>query len=436
MKLPGSLLWRTLVVILAALLVSQATALWLLREYVAKPRAARAMNSFVSHLKTISAALETMDDSEERTFLKHIAEKDGIRIVPVEGMQGMRPAPDRPFLQLFRERLREVFGSKAEVYVREADAASDKPVIWVHLPMGDGSDYWVVFSRRRFDEAPVGAYVTWGAAGLAISLLASFFIIWRLNRPLRRLSQAAEEIGQGGEPGPVPESGPAEVRSVARAFNQMAEGLQRIQRERATFLAGVSHDLRTPLGHLRLEVEVQDKLDTATRSSMIADLDDMKAILEQFIDFARSEAGEPLFPVNLSELANDSAERWTRAGAQVQCELGEVPALMLRPLAMQRLVGNLLANAARHGGGAIEVHTAVSGGRAILSVLDRGPGIPPDFADYLKRPFTRVNEARSGTSGAGLGLAIADRIAKLHGGLLDLLPRDGGGLEARVTLPM
>jgi two-component system osmolarity sensor histidine kinase EnvZ len=417
----------------AALLVSEGIEAWLTSEYVSKPRTERAIKHFVNHLKTISAAMETMDDPEEREFIRRLAAKDGLRIEPVVGMQGMHLAPDQPRLQPARERIREVFGRQTEMYEKEGESAEDR--IWVLLPMDGGSDYWVAFPRVRVDDAGI-TYAIWGTAGLGIALIASFFIIWRLNRPLRRLANAAEQVGHGVEPGAVPESGPSEIRAVARAFNHMTQGLQRIQRERAMFLAGISHDLRTPLSHLRIEVEVQDGLDPEARRGMVQDLDDMNAILEQFIDFARSEASEPLFPVNLSELANDSAERWTRSGAAVHCDLAEMPELMLRPLAMQRLVGNLLANAVRHAGGEIQVRTAMDKDRAVISVLDRGPGIPPGSADHLKEAFTRRDASRGGSAGAGLGLAIADRIAKLHGGFLDLLPREGGGLEARVTLPL
>ena len=161
----------------------------------------------------------------------------------------------------------------------------------------------------------------------------------------------------------------------------------------------------------------------------------MNAIIDQFIDFMRSEADEPLSPVNLAELARSCAERAARTGVQARCELSDVPTLMLRPLAMQRLVDNLLGNAARHAGGEILVRTEHADGLACLSVLDRGPGIPPDMVERLKEPFTRRDEARSGSSGAGLGLAIANRVAALHGGKLELLPRAGGGLEARLLLP-
>ncbi len=440
--LPASLLWRTLIVMIAALVLSQAAAMWLLHEYVTQPRHAARVGQFVSHLKTISAALATMDPAQQEHFIAAIAEKEGIRIMPVRGDERMHPAGNVMPMRLFRERIREIFGPQAEVYVRGADNGGAGPgrpgpqVLWIRLPGGERG-FWVAFPRGRIDRDPAAALVAWGAAGLAIAIAATFFLVFRLNRPLAELARAAEKLGKGGDPAPVSETGPSEIRAVARAFNQMKDDLQQGQRERATFLAGISHDLRTPLARLRLEVEMLgDTGGAGTQRGMVQDLDDMNAIIDQFIDFTRSEAAEPRVPVNLGELARSCAERAARGGADVRCELGDVPVMMLRPLAMQRLVDNLLANAARHAGGQVTLRTATGEGRATISALDRGPGIPPGLVERLKQPFTRRDEARSGSSGAGLGLAIVDRIATLHGGRLELLPREGGGLEARVSLPL
>jgi two-component system osmolarity sensor histidine kinase EnvZ len=213
--------------------------------------------------------------------------------------------------------------------------------------------------------------------------------------------------------------------------------LQKSRSDRAAFLAGVSHDLRTPLSRLKLELEMlEGRIEPATRAAMGEDLDDMGAIIDQFMDFMRSEASEPLSAVSLAELARNCAERAARGGARITCEMEELPLVMLRPLAMQRAIDNLIGNAARHAGGDIVVRAARSAEEAVIAVLDRGPGIPIELVDRLKEPFTRLDAARTGSSGAGLGLAIASRVAELHGGRLDLLPREGGGLEARLSVPL
>jgi two-component system osmolarity sensor histidine kinase EnvZ len=439
---PRSLLGRTLVVLIGAMVLSQAAAIWFLHEYVTQPRQALGVGLFVSHLKTISAALQTMTAQQQQEFINRIAEKEGIRISPVRGTEQMRPAGDVPAVQMFRERIREIFGSQADVYVRGAAEASDdsKPRVrpqtfWVRLPTGE-RDFWVAFPRGRIERDPSTAFIEWGVTGLVIAIIGTFFIVYRLNQPLGDLARAAAKLGQGADVPPVMQTGPTEIRAVARAFNQMKDDLRKNERDRSTFLAGVSHDLRTPLSRLRLEVEMLDgKVDGTAQHAMIEDVGEMNAIIDQFIDFMRSEAAETLAPVNLSELARSCAERAARSGVQVRCDLADVPLLMLRPLAMQRLTDNLLANAARHAGGEIVVRTGRTDGHVTLSVMDRGPGIPAELVERLKEPFTRRDEARSGSSGAGLGLAIANRVAVIHGGTLDLVAREGGGLEARVTLP-
>lgn len=428
----GSFFWRTLAVLVIALVASQAASFWLFRQHVQQPRQAMRIGQFVSHLKTIHAALNTLPPGAENEFFNQLAEKEGIRVFPSRGDEPGRLAADLPGMHFFRERIKGLFGEDAEVFVRPGVPG----VLWVRLRAAN-HDFWVAFPRNRVDRDNTDALLYWMLAGVAIAILATALIAWRLNRPLARLAKAAEDLGRGGDPPPVPESGPSEVRAVARAFNQMKESLKNEERERNTFLAGVSHDLRTPLARLRLDVEMlEGRVETGAQKGMVEDIEDMNAIIDQFIDYARSEATETFGPVNLSSLANDCAERAARTGARVKCEIAAVPVLMLRPLALQRLVDNLIQNAAKHGGGEILVRTATAGGEVTLSVLDRGPGIPPGDIERLKEPFTRRDEARSGRSGAGLGLAIVARIAKVHGARFDLAPREGGGLAATVAFPV
>ncbi len=428
----GSFFWRTLAVLVVALVASQAASFWIFRQQVQQPRLAMGIGHFVSHLKTIHAALNTLPPGSEREFFDRLAEKEGIRVFPSRGEMPGRPAGDRPGMHMFRERLKDLFGEDTEVFVRPGSPGE----FWVRLHAGP-REYWVAFPRNRVDRDNTDALLYWMLAGVAIAIAATALIAWRLNRPLARLAKAAEDLGKGGDPPPVPESGPSEVRAVASAFNRMKESLKKEERERTTFLAGISHDLRTPLARLRLDVEMLGgRVDASTQEGMVADLEDMNAIIDQFIDYARSEATEAFEAVDLSSLARQCAERAARAGATVKCELAQSPALMLRPLAARRLVDNLIQNAVKHGGGEILVRTTASASEVTVSVLDRGPGIPPAEIERLKEPFTRRDEARSGRSGAGLGLAIVARIAAAHGARFDLLPREGGGLAASVTFPV
>jgi two-component system osmolarity sensor histidine kinase EnvZ len=185
---------------------------------------------------------------------------------------------------------------------------------------------------------------------------------------------------------------------------------------------------------LRLGVEIGTKDDSA-REGMVADIEQMDKIIGQFLDFARDEREVPPEPCNLNEIVAPLAERERREGRDVRFAAGALPPIALRATAMSRLVANLLDNALTYGGPPVEIATRFDSGSVVLEISDRGPGIAAEDIERLKRPFTRGEPARTGTRGAGLGLAIVERIARLHGGDFRLAPRDGGGTLARVSLP-
>jgi two-component system osmolarity sensor histidine kinase EnvZ len=217
----------------------------------------------------------------------------------------------------------------------------------------------------------------------------------------------------------------------------MASDLKRLDEERALLLAGVSHDLRTPLSRIRLGLEMMDdKGDAALKAGMVQDIEDIDTAINQFLDFARISDGEIVVPdADLNAIARELRDRYAGAGRDVAARLAPLPPLALRPRAIQRLIANLMDNALRHGGGQVELTTASEDGKVVLEVLDRGSGIPSPDADRMLQPFTRLDTARSG-AGTGLGLAIVERVARMHGGRVQLLARDGGGLRVRVELPL
>jgi two-component system osmolarity sensor histidine kinase EnvZ len=275
----------------------------------------------------------------------------------------------------------------------------------------------------------------WTGLALLLSLAGAWLIVSRINQPLKALAAAAGDIGKGKTPLPLPESGPVEIETLARSFNQMSQDLARLNADRALILAGVSHDLRTPLARLRLSTEMGES-DEMLRQGMIADIGEMDSIIGQFLDFARTQSEEPLEPTDVAALAREVVEHQSRLGHAVQSNIEAVPVRSLRRMGIKRLIANLVDNALAYGEKDVCVATRSEGGKLIVEVLDRGPGIPAGEAERLKQPFTRLEQARSGKGGSGLGLAIVDRIARHHGGSFDLLPREGGGLIARVSLPL
>jgi two-component system osmolarity sensor histidine kinase EnvZ len=421
-------------------MASQLVSIAPFRYYSREPRVQLAAIGFVGQLKTIRAALEIIPPEQQREFLQRLREERGMRVFPLRDEEPMEIAPDIPALRVARERLREEFGGESEIFVRSRPHKPDAPPLLItRLPVRD-SVFYVVFPRGRVVEPDfTWAWVGWGLFGGVIALASAVFLMWRVNQPLRALAGAAQELGRGHSPPPVTEAGPTEVRAVAVAFNQMRRDLERVDRERATFLAGVSHDLRTPLSRLRLGVEMLPA-DPATRSDIERDIADISGVVDQFMDFARDEGTEAPEPTNLNQYVEAIAERARRAGADITLELGASFVAPIRQQAFKRLLNNLIDNAVKHAKTAITIRLqpiAYSApgtcGVFSISVLDRGPGIALDQVDRLKQPFTRLDSSRTGASGAGLGLAIIERIAKIHNATFELLPREGGGTEARVT---
>jgi two-component system, OmpR family, osmolarity sensor histidine kinase EnvZ len=221
---------------------------------------------------------------------------------------------------------------------------------------------------------------------------------------------------------------------LAAAFNQMSADLARLERDRAMVLAGISHDLRTPLARLRLGLEMVGG-DPAMGEALAADIDEMDKIIGQFLDFAKGES-ETKTETDLEMLVDEICERYARLGRSVSHAKAAAIRMPLAQMALRRAISNLVDNALRYSGEPVEIETRQEGDKAFIEVCDHGPGIPENEVERMKRPFTRMEEARSGAGGSGLGLAIVDRVARLHGGTLDLLPRPGGGLLARITLPV
>ena len=430
---PRSLLWRTFLLI--ALLMVLAVLAWaaVFTRSEREPRAKQLAQMVVSVVNLTRAALVTAQPDKRRELLRELAEREDIRVYPAEENEKVAALPvQESMLGLIVSDIRSRLGAQTRVTTEREGI----PAFWVSFRI-DEDEYWVMLPRERVERAVTWQWLGWASAALLLALLGAYLIMFRVARPLKALAGAAAEIGRGRKPAPLHERGPAEIRSVAHAFNQMSHDLARLDADRALILAGISHDLRTPLTRLRLSAEMSGA-DDATRDGMVADIEEMDKVIGQFLDFARDTAGEPPEPMDLNALVADVAEQFGKRGATLKTALAVLPRLTLRPLAMRRLVSNLINNALRYGGenGPIEVRTVRTGGDVALEVLDRGPGIPPDEAERLKQPFTRLEAARTDAKGAGLGLAIVDRVARGHGGAFDMLPREGGGLIARVRIPI
>jgi two-component system osmolarity sensor histidine kinase EnvZ len=429
---PRTLLWRS--VLLIALLLGLAHFAWLqiFRVSEREPRARQVAQQIASVVNLTRAALITANPEKRLQLLQDLSREEGIRVYVGQPGERLVPLPDQPFLRIVGAELRRQLGADTRVALgREGMRGT-----WVSFDI-DGDEYWVFLPRARLDRNEPLRWLGWGALVFALVLMGAYLAVYRINRPLRQLATAADQIGHGKTPQPITETGPEEIRTLARAFNQMSADLKRLDDERALLLAGVSHDLRTPLSRIRLGLEMLDeKIGAGLVSGMVQDVEDIDGAINQFLDFARVTEGEAIVrDGDLNAIARELCDRYARTGRPVAGRFAELPPVALRPIAIQRLIANLVDNALRHGGGTVEVETKLEDGRAAIEVLDRGPGIPAGEVERMLRPFTRLDTARS-SAGTGLGLAIVERIARLHEGSVRLLPREGGGLRARVELPL
>ena len=428
--LPRTLLWRSFLLISLLMVISVVAWFQILRYYEREPRAKQMAQMVVSVVNLTRAALVTANADKRRELLMELSDREGIRVYPADAGDKVMPLHQSAFAQMLAAEVRQRLGEDTRLTFRLGDLHG----FFVRFSIDD-DEYWVMLPRERVERPFPWQWLGWTALSLLLSLIGAWLIVSRINRPLKLLARAAAAIGKGKTPAPLPESGPIEIQTLARSFNQMSQDLARLDADRALILAGVSHDLRTPLARLRLSTEMSGS-DEALKEGMIADIADMDSIIGQFLDFGRIQSEEPLEPTDLAELAREAVEQQQRLGHSVQSSIESVPQQPMRRLGMKRLIANLLDNAVRYGEKEVCVATRSAGDQLILEVLDRGPGVPPQEADRLKLPFTRLVEARSGKGGSGLGLAIVDRITRLHGGSFELLPRAGGGLVARVSLPL
>jgi len=312
----------------------------------------------------------------------------------------------------------------------------DKQDLWIGFKAGSDG-YWFVLPYGHFSEFFPFIPLIWTGVLLLCSVIGAYLVIFGLGRQLRSVINAARAIGRGESPEPLAVKGPQEIRELSRGFNQMAEGLRRLDAERRLMLAGISHDVRSPLARLRLGVEMlAGKRDTAIAENMILDIEEMDAIITQFLDYARDGQEEEPRQGDLNQIALEVCARYEATGAQIGKDLGALPAFNFRKLAVRRMLANLLDNSVRYGGKNVLVTTRHLSGKVQITVADRGPGIQDADAANLIKPFVRGNPSRGDQYGAGLGLAIADRIARLHGGELSLANREGGGLQVKVEIPV
>lgn len=304
------------------------------------------------------------------------------------------------------------------------------PRIWARLP---NHDYWIATPLLAVRSPPSSSTILPGlAAVLGITIVFALFAAWQLQRPVRDMAAAAEQLATHRIRTPVKERGPLELRQLTERFNRMSHDIVQTDRERNTMLAGIAHDLKTPLARLRLRAEMLD--DVQMSEGITRDAESMARIVDQFLLFARGiETDSNPSPVE-SRLAS-LAQPFVDQGHEIALDLKAGPTFRLKQTYLERIINNLLDNAVSYGKSPMVIRTLHDANGWQLLVEDSGPGIPPEDLNRIVRPFVRLDPARGGNAHCGLGLAIVDKLTQELGGRVGFSNRPQGGLQVALIFP-
>ena len=439
--LRSGLFWRTF--LLLTLLTALSTASWIgmIREVQRGPRVQQTAELVISVVTITKAALTHSAPELRRELLFDLVSNEGIRIFGLESTDVVDPPPDDPLMP----EISAIIKAKLDPDTRFSSRVNGMAGFWISFKIED-DEYWLMIEKERLSGLTSVQWLGWASAVGVLSVLGAALISSLVNLPLARLTAAAREIAQGKRPEPLPEKGPKEIIEANRSFNQMVGDLQRVESDRAVILAGISHDLRTPLARMQLEVEMAP-LGLEAREGMHSDIAQMDAIIGQFLDYAKPTEAASFVPVDLSYLLSDSARAAERLpGMRVATDIAPGVHVLGNETDLRRVVNNLIENARRYGKSAgsdlteIEIACRIKptghGKRAVIEIQDHGAGVPDDQIDQLLKPFTRMDSARGQANGAGLGLAIVERVVTRHGAELTVSNRSGGGLRIQIAMPV
>ncbi len=435
-----SLFGRTFLLLAALMLVSLGAWFQAFLSMELGPRAHQVAQRIITSVNITCTALIYSQNEERSKLLLDLAANEGIQVYPREVTDFTEPLLQDDYWERIALHIRNRFGNDTKI----AWSVNQIPGFWVSFQIGKDL-YWLVFERDEISLTGRVEWIEWGITALLLSLIGAAISVGFVNRPLSKLAQAANILSLGDTPPPLPERGPQEIRAINTSFNRMIKDLKRAEIDRELMLAGISHDLRTPLARMRLEIELSG-VSEDTRQAIDEDLGQIDHSIGQIMEYARPAVKLPKSAINVSKVLTELYERersyTISIGGTLDAYIEPELFSCIIPLDLKRIVSNLIENARRYGR---PLHDSLphinlslytkEDSSIIIEVSDQGPGINPEEIERILRPFSRGEAARTGVSGAGLGLAIVERSLKNIGGSLKLLPRTGGGLIARIELP-
>jgi two-component system osmolarity sensor histidine kinase EnvZ len=429
-RLKLSLFWRTFILLALLILFSSLAWLQMFRTQEYEPRILRNAHQIATVVNLTKTALVHTDAIARVSLLKTLSDEEDVSIqIREPGDQIKAFGTSSLERQLVKEMVNRL-GPDTLI----ASQVNQIDGLWIGFKI-ERDSYWLQMDPARLRPLGGSAWLTWLGLTLALSLGGAALMAGLINRPLKRLSLAASRVRDGhfNTANLDEDATTSEIREVNIGFNRMAERLAKIEQERAVMLAGISHDLRTPLARLRLETELS-VADLETRDLMAADIAQLDAIIDKFLDYARPEPTN-LGPVLLSGVISRSIAPWRNdQRLQISVDVAEDLQIHAEQVELVRVLSNLLENARRYGQSPsdgitrVEIVARVHEGWVLLRVRDQGPGVSEDALKNLTQPFFRGDSARTNATGSGLGLAIVEKSVQRMGGTFSVFNNSAGGL--------
>ena len=431
-----SLFWRTFL-FLSVLLVGSVIA-WLqtFRALEFEPRAVQSARQLASLVNLSRAALKYSDSITRVWLIKTLADEEGVRISPREPGDKYQLFVNDPFGQRIGDELTSRMG-KGTVVAKSVNGVAG---VWVGFNI-DGDSYWLLTDPSRLGPLQSGTWLIWLITAAILSLVGAALIARLINRPLKQLSFAASRMRDGDfDASRLDEKvATSEIREVNIGFNRMAKQLSKIEEDRVIMLAGISHDLRTPLARLRLETEMS-VADAEARAHMAADILQLEAIIDKFLDYARPDPPQ-LAPLSLNAIIDAAVYAVADyTDLRVSVNLPGPITVLADEVELSRVIANLLENARRYGKtpetgiAMVDIAAKERDQWVLIKVRDHGTGVAPHALANLTKPFFRGDAARTAATGAGLGLAIVEKTVHRMGGVFTLANTSSGGLAAHIKL--
>ena len=431
-----NLFWRTFFFLALLLLGSILAWLQTFRTLESEPRAVQNAQQLATLVNTTRVALRYSDPIARAILIKALAKEEHVRIVAREPNDKFEPYVSDDF----SERIASELTKRLEAGSVIAGKVNGQPGLWVSF-LVDGNAYWLLTDTSRLGPSRTSTWAIWLVTAAALSLTGAAVIARLINQPLKQLSFAASRMRDGDfDASRLDEQvGTSEIREVNVGFNRMAAELSKIERDRVVMLAGISHDLRTPLARLRLETEMS-VADPDAREHMVADIAQLDAIIDKFLDYARPEPAH-LEPIVLNDVIAEALYAVAEyPDMKVSVSMPDNIRVLADWVDLLRVVANLLENSRRYGKSGdtamaqVDISARVSEAWVLLKVRDHGNGVASEVLSRLTNPFFRGDTARTEATGAGLGLAIAEKTVLRMGGMFSLSNTGTGGLAAHIKL--